>query len=158
MRSLLACSPLPVEPRHRQAFDWRRSAAVPGGLSQVEPAVFSFLLGQLDREQPAAARTTAADVLARARLTATQLDSLADALKIAGPLEVDRLLTAFEQSTDEALGLKLVKSLGESSALPSLRIDAIKQHLAKFGAPVQTAAQGLYAPAQRRRRQAEGTD
>ncbi len=119
-------------------------AAVPGGLSQVEPAVFSFLLGQLDREQPAAARTTAADVLARARLTATQLDRLADALKITGPLEADRLLTALEQSTDGTLGLRLVKSLGESSALPSLRIDALKQHLAKFGAPVQSAAQGLY--------------
>ena len=120
-------------------------AAVPGGLSHVEPAVFSFLLGQLDREQPAAARTTAADILARARLTATQLDSLADALKTAGPLEADRLLTALEQSTDEALGLRLVKSLGASSALSSLRIDALKQHLAKFGAPVQSAAQELYA-------------
>ena len=41
-------------------------AALPGGLTQVEPAVFTFLLGQLDREQPAAARTLAADVLARA--------------------------------------------------------------------------------------------
>ncbi len=43
-------------------------AAVPGGLSRVEPSLFSYLMGQLDREQPAAARTTAADVLARARL------------------------------------------------------------------------------------------
>jgi len=119
-------------------------AAVPGGLSQVEPGVFSFLLGQLDREQPAVARAAAADVLARARLTATQLNNLADALKIAGPLEADRLLTALEQATDESLGLRLVKNLGVSSALPSLRIDALKQHLAKFGAPVQSAAQGLY--------------
>ncbi len=119
-------------------------AAVPGGLSQVEPAVFSFLLGQLDREQPVAARTTAADVLARAKLAPTQLDGVADALKNAGPLEADRLLTALEQSTDETLGLRLVKNLGISSALPSLRIDALKLHLAKFGAPVQSAAQGLY--------------
>jgi putative membrane-bound dehydrogenase-like protein len=119
-------------------------AAAPGGLSHVEPSIFSFLLGQLDREQPAAVRTTAADVLARARLTPMQLGSLADALKVAGPLEVDRLLTALEQSTDETLGLKLVKNLGQSPALPSLRVDALKQHLAKFGAPVQSAAQGLY--------------
>ena len=77
-------------------------------------------------------------------MTPTQLDRLANALEIAGPLEADRLLTALEQSTDETLGLRLVKSLGESSALPSLRIDAIEQHLAKFGAPVQSAAQGLY--------------
>ncbi len=119
-------------------------AAVPGGMSHVEPALFAFLLGQLDREQPVANRTTAADVLARARLAPAQLDSVADALKVAGPLEADRLLTALEQSTDEKLGLRLVKNLGESSALPSLRIDALKLHLAKFAAPVQSAAQGLY--------------
>ena len=89
-------------------------------------------------------RSAAADVLARAKLDPAQLGSLADALKTAGPLEVDRLLTAFEQSTDEALGLKLVKVLGESSAFSSLRADAIKQHLAKYGPPVQAAAAALY--------------
>ena len=41
--------------------------------------------------------------------------------------------------------MKLVKVLGESSALASLRADAIKQHLAKYGPPVQTAALRLYA-------------
>ena len=38
-------------------------------------------------------------------------DRLADALATAGPVEADRLLAAFEQSTDEALGLKLVNVL-----------------------------------------------
>ena len=102
------------------------------------------MLGQLDRELPASSRTTAADVLSRARLSVTQLSTLADSLKSAGPLEVDHMLDAFEQTTDEAIGLKLVKVLGESSALSSLRADAIKQHLAKYGPAVQTAAGGLY--------------
>ncbi len=48
----------------------------------MAPALFSFLLGQLDREQPASTRTAAADVLARAKLTTTQLGALADVLKI----------------------------------------------------------------------------
>ena len=120
-------------------------AAVPGGLSQVEPAIFTFLLAQLDPQQPAAARSTSVDVVSRAMLTSAQLLTLADKLKTAGPLDVDRLLIAFEQTTDESLGLKLVKALGESSALPSLRVDAIKQHLARYGPSVQTAAQALYA-------------
>ena len=83
--------------------------------------------------------------MSRAKLTTAQLLTLADSLRTAGPLEVDRLLGAFEQATDEALGLKLVRILGESSALSSLRVDAIKQHLAKYGPAVQAAAQGLYA-------------
>ena len=118
-------------------------AAVPGGLDRVEPATFAFLLSKLDREQASAVRSAATDVLSKARLDPTQLGSLADALKAAGPLKVDRLMTAFEKSTDEALGLKLVKALGESSSLSSLH-DAIKQHLTKYGPPVQAAAAALY--------------
>jgi putative heme-binding domain-containing protein len=84
-------------------------------------------------------------VISHAKLTPAQLEALADVLKTSGPLEVDRLLTTFEQSTNETLGLKLVRVLGESSALSSLRVDAVKQHLAKYGPPVQAAALALYA-------------
>ena len=125
-------------------------------MSQVEPALFAFLLGQLDREQPVAARTTAADVWRGPGSRPRSSRRLADALKTAGPLEVDRLLAAFEQSTDEALGLKLVKALGESSALSSLRLDAIKPHLAKYGPAGPESGPGALRQAQRRRGQAEG--
>ncbi|MFO0890044.1 MAG: PVC-type heme-binding CxxCH protein [Isosphaeraceae bacterium] len=131
-----------------QAPAGRRLAAlgaVPGGLAKVEPATFAFLLAQLDREKSAAERGAAADVLAHATLAPPQLAELATAIRTAGPLEVDRLLTAFEKTTDEALGLKVVAALGESSALPSLRVDAIKQHLGKYGPAVQPAAEALYA-------------
>jgi putative membrane-bound dehydrogenase-like protein len=120
-------------------------AAVPGGLSKPDSALFEFLLSKLGREQPVASRTTAADVLARAQLTHEQLLHLADVLGAAGPVEVDRLLGAFEQSTDEALGLKLLGALAESPAFSSLRIDALKAHLAKYGPAVQKRAESLYA-------------
>jgi putative membrane-bound dehydrogenase-like protein len=120
-------------------------AAVPGGLDPVEPPFFDFLVAQLDREQPAPSRGLAAEVLAKSKLSRAHLDALADTLKSAGPLEVDLLMTAFEQSTDEALGRKLIQRLGESQSLTSLRVDGLKQHLAKYGPSVQSAAQGLYA-------------
>ncbi len=120
-------------------------AALPRGLANPGQDLFTFLLGQLDRERPVAIRTTAADVLARATLSTAQLSRLADALRTAGPLEVDRLLVAFEQSTDEAIGLKLIAALTQSAAVSSLRIDALKLHLAKYGPPVQKQAEALYA-------------
>jgi len=120
-------------------------AALPGGLTNPDSSLFTFLLAKLDRDQTVATRTTAADVLARAKLTPAQLSRLADALRSAGPVEVDRLLGAFEQSTDEALGLKLVKALTESPALSSLRVDAVKAHLAKYSPVVQKSAEALYA-------------
>ncbi len=116
-------------------------AALPGGLDQTRRALFDFLIDQIRPDRPVAARTTAADVLARARLSPAQLDRLADALAAAGPVEADRLLTAFEQSTDESLGLKLVDVLARSPALTSLRIDALKAHLAKYGAAVRARAE-----------------
>ncbi len=120
-------------------------AAVPGGLGRTDDAAFAFLLKSLDREQTVGIRTTAADVLARARLTAPQLGRLVDALRTALPLEVDRLLVAFEQSTDEALGLKLTSALADSPVLGSLRVDALKSHLAKYGPAVKKQAEALYA-------------
>jgi putative membrane-bound dehydrogenase-like protein len=121
-------------------------AAVPGGLDKPDPKLFDFLMSQIGPDRPVAARTTAADVLARARLAPGPLDRLVDAMATAGPVEADRLLTAFEQSTDEALGLKLVDVLSRSPVLTSLRIDALKAHLAKYDAAVRARAEErLYA-------------
>jgi putative heme-binding domain-containing protein len=120
-------------------------AAVPRGLANIDEGVFAFLLRPTEPEQTVAMRTTAADVLARAKLTQLQLTRLADALCTAGPVEVDRLLSAFEQSTDESVGLKLLNVLGQASAFSSLRVDSLKAHLAKYGPAVQKQAEALFA-------------
>ncbi|MDG3007881.1 PVC-type heme-binding CxxCH protein [Paludisphaera mucosa] len=119
-------------------------AAVPGGLASVAPDTFAFLTSKLDPEGTVAARGLASDVLARARLAPEQLAALVEALGGAGPLEVDRLLTAFDAQADDALGVKLVEALAGSSALSSLRVDALKTHLAKFGPATHKAAESLY--------------
>jgi putative membrane-bound dehydrogenase-like protein len=120
-------------------------AAVPGGLSSVDQILFELLVNQLTPEQPVANRGTAADVLARARLSLSQLSALADVLKAVSPLEMDRLLEAFAQSTDEAVGRKLVAALKALPSRSSLRIDALKPLLAKFPTDVQHEAEELYA-------------
>jgi putative heme-binding domain-containing protein len=119
-------------------------AAVQGGLSKLEPAQFEFLRGALAAEHPPAMRSAAADALANARLSEAQLESLAETIKQATPLELDRLLAPFDKSTDEALGLKLIAALREASALPSLRVDSLRQRLAKYSPKVQTAIDELH--------------
>jgi putative membrane-bound dehydrogenase-like protein len=120
-------------------------AAVPGGVSDLEPGLFGFLRDHLSPDTEVRARSAAADVLSKAKLKPDQLAALADSFKTAGPLEVDRLLAPFGQCSDEAVGLKLVATLKESPALTALRADSLKTHLAKFGAPVQEQAEQLYA-------------
>jgi putative membrane-bound dehydrogenase-like protein len=120
-------------------------AAVPGGLSRVEPSLFAFLRAHIDSDQPVATRSTATAVLARARLSSEQLLALTDSLKTVGPMELDRLLEVFTQSTDEGVGQQLIAALKASPARSSLRVAALKPRLAKFSPRVQRQADELYA-------------
>ncbi len=120
-------------------------AAVPGGLDRVEPAAFAFLLTQLDAARPAAARTAAADVLARARLDRTQQLGLAGSVASAGPLELARLLDALDGADGEDVGLKLVEALKQAPARPALRVADLKKRFEGRGPAVRRAAESLYA-------------
>lgn len=120
-------------------------AALPAGLPDVPDATWKFLLEQLGGDQAVALRMSSAAVIARAKLTSTQLLELASLMQTVGPLEADRLLGAFEQSTDEKVGLALVAALLDSKALTSLRLDAVKTRLAKYPGATPSAAEKLYA-------------
>jgi putative membrane-bound dehydrogenase-like protein len=120
-------------------------AAAPGGLPDVGPPLFSFLRSQLDGELPATIRSLAADVLAHAHLSTDQLVELAQTLKSAGPLELDRLLETFGQSHEEKVGKELVEGLKSSPVRSGLRSEILKPMLSKYPAPVQEQAKDLYA-------------
>lgn len=119
-------------------------AAVPGGLTSVEPAHFALLRTHLGGDQPVAVRSPAAEVLGRARLSKDQLLALCETLKTAGPMEVERLLEAYAASADEGVGLALLASLKDSTSRSSLRADAIKTRLAKYPEKVRKEAESLY--------------
>jgi putative heme-binding domain-containing protein len=71
--------------------------------------------------------------------------ALVDALKSAGPMEVSRLLPAFEQSTNEVVGLRLIGALKESKGLAGLNSGALKATLEKYPQSVQTNSTALIA-------------
>ena len=111
-------------------------AALPGGLPEVTDERFAWLQSQLNAEQPVVRRGMAADVLSRAALRKEQLIALAEAVKSAGPLEIDRLLTAYERTTDVEVGRKILDSLRDAASLTSLRADALKVHFKEYGKEV----------------------
>src|SRR5262249_10932807 len=90
-------------------------------------------------------RNSAVTVLSKAKLNDQQLLSLADTVRNAGPLEMTKLLTAFEHTTNEAVGLKLVAALKDAKGLSSLRADLLKSLVAKYPAPVRKLADELAA-------------
>ena len=120
-------------------------AALPNGLRTVDEEMFGFLCANVDPATPVMTRSSAAGVLAKAKLNDDQLLALADTLRSAGPLEMMKLLAAFEHSTNESVGIKLVGALKESKGLASLRADAFKIVLAKYPASVQEQGKELLA-------------
>jgi putative heme-binding domain-containing protein len=119
-------------------------AAIPGASSELTPELFDYARRFLTRDAPAAESGAALDAIARANLSREQLLSLAGAIGSLTPTDVDRLLEAFQRSTDEQVGLALVAELRRYALLTGLRIDMIKPRLAKYPATVQKAAEELY--------------
>lgn len=132
-------------PQTPDALRLNALAAVPGGITDVKPDLLRFLGQHLDRDAPAGLRAAAADVLAHAHLTADQLVALAEMLKTVGPMELDRVLEPFGNCGDERVGRALLTALAAAQSRASLRIDALKQRLTKYGPSVQKQAAELYA-------------
>ena len=120
-------------------------AALPRGFSAIDSALTGFLSANLDPTKSVPMRSAAVGALTRLKLNEDQLLALADALKSVGPMEVSRLLPAFEQSTNEAVGLRLIGALKKSKGLAGLNSGALKATLAKYPLSVQTNAVGLVA-------------
>ena len=116
-----------------------------GRFEPSECGIIHILDAHLTTETPVADRARAAEVTLAATLTTEQLHAPTIAVKSAGPLEVDRLLAAFEKSKDDAVGLELVEAVAQASALGSLRVDMLKPRFDKFGPPVRAKAEEIYA-------------
>jgi len=120
-------------------------AAIPDGVSRPETEHFRLLADNLGEVASVSTRSAAVDALVKSRLDTTSLSLLVDSIPQVGPLELNRLLGAFEHCFDETVGLKLVAALKQSPVLTSLRVDAVKARLAKFPPGVQKQAEDLYA-------------
>lgn len=90
----------------------------------------------LNEESPSVDRTAAADALAAAPLSTEQLTQLIAVIPAAGPLELNKLVSAFIKGNDTATGVALLDALAQSPALPSLRIDLLRQALKEYDAEV----------------------
>jgi putative membrane-bound dehydrogenase-like protein len=108
-----------------------------GKRPKLSDAQFDLLELSLASETPVVVRSASADALSKSHLSPAQLERLCVAIESVGPLELNRLLKPFDQSTDDALGMKLVASLKKSPSVSSLRMNLLREALAKYGPGVQ---------------------
>jgi len=88
-------------------------------------------------------RTAASTTLARAKLNEEQLAALAEVLRTVGPLELPKLLPAFDRAPSEAVGLRLVACLESSRSASGLRPELLRPRLTNFSASVQAKGEAL---------------
>jgi len=118
--------------------------AAAGPLGNISSNLFNFILSNANATNPWLIRNKAVTVLSRAKLDHNQLLQLSDAIRDAGPAELTTLLTPFERSEDEAVGISLVNNLKTAKAISSLRSEALKPIIEKYPEAVQKKAAELF--------------
>ncbi|QDV21442.1 Cytochrome c [Gimesia panareensis] len=118
-------------------------SAVGSQLKSVAPETFQFLMSRMNEEYPPLDRLAAARALAGLPHSAAQLIQLAQQLDAPGPLALPVLLRAYAKSTDESVGLALIKGLNDSSVSSNLSADELARLLKKYPESVQKAADPL---------------
>jgi putative heme-binding domain-containing protein len=102
-------------------------------------------LSKLNKDESPLERSLAVDAILRSKVTSKLLLSVAESLTTTTPIDLARLLPAFEKSKDDAVGLALVKALEDPKVRPAVRLEQVKPILDKYGPKVQEAAKPLYA-------------
>jgi putative membrane-bound dehydrogenase-like protein len=116
--------------------------AAGGGLN-LSDSTFALLTTTLSPDLPMNLRSIAANRLASSALSEPQLTSLVSTVKTVGPMELPKLLPAFEKGGSESLGLQLVTALMQAEGVRGLRPDLIKPLLTKYPTSVQEAGKAL---------------
>ena len=124
-----ARNPAVETPRRLLAY-----AALPAGWQPNDTDLAVLLAGLRERQG------AAAEALARAALTPDHLDQVARTLPEIGPLELTRVLPAFERSPSSRAGDSLLAALGRSKARTAVRPETLRAVLK--GYPTEIRAQG----------------
>jgi putative heme-binding domain-containing protein len=109
-------------------------AALPGGWSANDADLAFLLTGLRDRQG------SAAEALSKAALEPHHLDQVARTLPEIGPLELNRVLPAFERQPSANAGQSLLTALGQSKARTAVRPETLRATLK--GYPAEIRAQG----------------
>ncbi len=115
-------------------------AAIPKGHLVLDETLLTFVVSMFDERMPARDRMQAADVLARADLNDEQCLLLAKTIKSAWPLELARLLPAFEKTNAENVGQALLDALEQANAGASVRPELLRPILAKYPQAIRDRA------------------
>ena len=118
-------------------------ASVSGGLPRVDSGLFTVLQKALAPSEPVALRMKAASCFERARLDESQLLALTAAIATAGPMELPRLLPAFDQSGDPIIGTALLDALSLAKGRSNVSPELLRPRLKAYPEPIKQRGEAL---------------
>jgi len=112
-------------------------------LSKLDGGVFKFLLACMDKEKAPLLRLSAAEAVGKSPLDDAQLGQLLQLLKSAGPLEMPRLVGAYERSRNAGLGKKLLAAIEAAPGFQSLSADGLRKVLQAYPEELRREAEPI---------------
>jgi putative heme-binding domain-containing protein len=109
----------------------------------VDAELFALLRDSLQPSSEMRLRMAAADIVERAQFNRDQLVALVDVLRDSGGMELPRLLPAFDQGSDEALGLAMVAALETAGGRSNVRADVLRPRIARYPPAVRARGEAL---------------
>jgi putative heme-binding domain-containing protein len=114
-----------------------------GGPVPLDASTFDLAVSLFGSAPSVSVRAQAAQMLARASLTAPQLLRLADAIQTAGPLELQAVVPVLATSRDSQVGLAFLQALAKSPGLFALTEGDIRRSFRGYLADVAAASAPL---------------
>jgi putative membrane-bound dehydrogenase-like protein len=111
-----------------------------GGAQPMDASSFDLAAGLLRSATSGTVRVQAAEILARASLTAPQVMEVARLIETAGPMELQALTPALGRSRESPVGLALLDALAKSPGLPALSEGDIRRAFRMYPPDVVAAS------------------
>jgi hypothetical protein len=120
-------------------------SALPADRITLEDSLFEFICKQFEPNHKPNIPGMAISALEKNKMVPNQLIRITELFAFISPVDMPRMVSLFEKSKEDAVGLALVKALQDPKVRPAVRLEQVKPILDKYGPKVQEAANPLYA-------------
>jgi len=125
-----------------------RALAARGGNLELDGQEFALLTAQFNEDTPITRRLAAARAIGAAKLSVGQLQAVTKLITAVGPLELSSLLDAFEFSSQDDIGHKLIAALAVAPGLANLSASRLERVVHNFSPEIRDEAAPLLAKLQ----------
>jgi putative heme-binding domain-containing protein len=121
------------------------AGAIPGTFTNTSMKHYLLVWQNLTPDKPVATRRLAADLFTRSKFGDRKMIAFAERAGLYSPLDINRILPGFTNSSHETVGMFLMESLEKSKSPASIRAETLMTAITNYSPRVHARAQSLLA-------------